>query len=133
MSPDSMDYLGESESQIVYLALLLPYLQFFLFFFILRCLEKNFRKEGMRNDPVFRISPKSSDVFPNLEEPEVEDEDVQMERTRTANAVTVTDTDEVEVTKMPTQYSFLSDKGSNALILSFEKHLKFFHSYTQSS
>ncbi|XP_053424297.1 ATP-binding cassette sub-family A member 9 isoform X2 [Nycticebus coucang] len=94
VSPNSRDYLGESESQIVYLAPLLPYLQFFLFFFILRCLEKNFRKGGMRNDPVFRISPRSSDVFPNPEEPEVEDEDVQMERTRTENAVTVTDTDE---------------------------------------
>lgn len=44
----------------------------------------------------FRISPRSSDVFPNPEEPEGEDEDVQMERMRTANAMTVPDFDEVE-------------------------------------
>ncbi|XP_069337758.1 ATP-binding cassette sub-family A member 9 [Eulemur rufifrons] len=97
ISPNSMDYLGESESEIVYLALLLPYLHFFIFLFILRCLEMNFRKQSMRKDPVFRISPRSNHVFPNPEEPEGEDEDVQMERTRTANAVTVTDTDEKPV------------------------------------
>uniref|UniRef100_A0A8C4MT46 ATP binding cassette subfamily A member 9 n=1 Tax=Equus asinus asinus TaxID=83772 RepID=A0A8C4MT46_EQUAS len=45
----------------------------------------------------FRISPRSSDVFPNPEEPEGEDEDVQMERMRTANAVTVPDFDEKPV------------------------------------
>ncbi|XP_023364941.1 ATP-binding cassette sub-family A member 9-like [Otolemur garnettii] len=128
-----MDYEGYPGTPVICVALLLPYLHFFIFFFILRCLEKNFRKQSMRKDPVFRISPRNSEFFPNPEEPEAEDEDVQMERTRTANAVTVTDADEVEVTNMPTQYSFLSDKGSNALILSFEKYLKFFHSYTQSS
>uniref|UniRef100_A0A8C9DDQ7 ATP binding cassette subfamily A member 9 n=1 Tax=Prolemur simus TaxID=1328070 RepID=A0A8C9DDQ7_PROSS len=54
-------------------------------------------KQSMRKDPVFRISPRSNNVFPNPEEPEGEDEDVQMERTRTANAVTVTNTDEKPV------------------------------------
>uniref|UniRef100_A0A8C5V606 ATP binding cassette subfamily A member 9 n=1 Tax=Microcebus murinus TaxID=30608 RepID=A0A8C5V606_MICMU len=97
ISPNSMDYLGESESQIVYLALLIPYLHFFIFLFILRYLEMNFRKQSMRKDPVFRISPRSNDVFPNPEEPEGEDEDVQMERTRTANVVTVTNMEEKPV------------------------------------
>ncbi|XP_058417428.1 ATP-binding cassette sub-family A member 9 [Diceros bicornis minor] len=97
ISPDSMDYLGASEQQIVFLALLIPYLHFFIFIFVLRCLEMNFRKKPMRKDPVFRISPGSSDVFPNPEEPEGEDEDVQMERTRTASAVTAPDVDEKPV------------------------------------
>lgn len=43
----------------------------------------------------FRISPRSSKVLPNPEEPEGEDEDVQMERMRTASAVTIPDSDEV--------------------------------------
>uniref|UniRef100_A0A8C4MK38 ATP binding cassette subfamily A member 9 n=1 Tax=Equus asinus asinus TaxID=83772 RepID=A0A8C4MK38_EQUAS len=97
ISPDSAYYLGASEQQIVFLALLIPYLHFFIFLFVLRCLEMNFRKKSVRKDPVFRISPRSSDVFPNPEEPEGEDEDVQMERMRTANAVTVPDFDEKPV------------------------------------
>uniref|UniRef100_A0A8C4PSB0 ATP binding cassette subfamily A member 9 n=1 Tax=Equus asinus asinus TaxID=83772 RepID=A0A8C4PSB0_EQUAS len=59
--------------------------------------EKLILKKSVRKDPVFRISPRSSDVFPNPEEPEGEDEDVQMERMRTANAVTVPDFDEKPV------------------------------------
>ncbi|KAG8505134.1 ATP-binding cassette sub-family A member 9 [Galemys pyrenaicus] len=97
ISPDSVDYLGSSEEQIVFLALLIPYLHFFIFLFVLRCLEMKVRKKSMRKDPVFRILPRISDVFPNPEEPEGEDEDVQMERVRTANAMTVSDFDEKPV------------------------------------
>ncbi|KAM5310186.1 ATP-binding cassette sub-family A member 9 [Glossophaga mutica] len=97
ISPDSVDYLGTSQHYSVFLALLIPYLQFFVLLFILRCLEANSRKKSMRKDPVFRISPRSSKVLPNLEEPEGEDEDVQTERMRTANAVTVSDSDEKPV------------------------------------
>ncbi|XP_037665432.1 ATP-binding cassette sub-family A member 9 isoform X2 [Choloepus didactylus] len=97
ISPDSMDYLGTAEPEIVYLALLIPYLQFLIFLFVLRCLEMNFRMKSMRKDPVFRISPRSSNIFPNPEQPEGEDEDVQMERVRTANAVTTPDFDEKPV------------------------------------
>lgn len=43
-----------------------------------------------------RISPRSSDVCQNPEEPEGEDEDVQMERMRTANALNSTNFDEVK-------------------------------------
>uniref|UniRef100_A0A8C6WD88 ATP-binding cassette, sub-family A member 9 n=1 Tax=Nannospalax galili TaxID=1026970 RepID=A0A8C6WD88_NANGA len=89
ISYDSMDYLGASESQIVFLALLIPYLQFLIFLFVLRCLERYFRKKSLRMDPVFRIPPRSCDVFPNPEEPVEEDEDVQMERMKTANATSI--------------------------------------------
>ena len=44
----------------------------------------------------FRISPRSSAVFPNPEKPEGEDEDVQTERRRTADAVATPDAEEVE-------------------------------------
>lgn len=43
-----------------------------------------------------RISPRSSDVCKNPEEPEGEDEDVQMERVRTENALNSTNFDEVK-------------------------------------
>ncbi|XP_045693109.1 ATP-binding cassette sub-family A member 9 isoform X1 [Phyllostomus hastatus] len=97
ISPDSMDYLGTSQLYSVFLALLIPYLQLFVLLFVLRCLEAKSRKKSMRKDPVFRISPKSSKVLPNPEEPEGEEEDVQIERMRTANAVTVPDSDEKPV------------------------------------
>ncbi|XP_065764619.1 ATP-binding cassette sub-family A member 9 isoform X3 [Muntiacus reevesi] len=93
-SPDSVDYLGPSEQQVAFLTLLIPYLHFFIFLFILRCLEMKFRKKSMRKDPVFRISPRSSAVFPNPEKPEGEDEDVHMERRRTADAVAAPDSEE---------------------------------------
>ncbi|CAN0146161.1 unnamed protein product [Rangifer tarandus platyrhynchus] len=94
ISPDSVDYLGPSEQQVAFLTVLIPYLHFFIFLFILRCLEMKFRKKSMRKDPVFRISPRSSAVLPNPEKPEGEDEDVQMERRRTADAVAAPDSEE---------------------------------------
>uniref|UniRef100_A0A8C6DXL4 ATP binding cassette subfamily A member 10 n=1 Tax=Moschus moschiferus TaxID=68415 RepID=A0A8C6DXL4_MOSMO len=94
ISPDSVDYLGASEQQAAFLTLLIPYLHFFIFLFILRCLEMKFRKKSMRKDPVFRISPRNSAVFPNPEKPEREDEDVQTERRRTADAVAAPDSEE---------------------------------------
>lgn len=97
MPPDIVNYLGDSDDKILFLPLLIPYLQFFIFLFVLRCLEMNCSKKSMRKDPVFRISPRSSDVFPNPDEVEAEDEDVQMERSRTANAVNDPDLDEKPV------------------------------------
>ncbi|XP_051014920.1 ATP-binding cassette sub-family A member 9 [Acomys russatus] len=97
ISYGSSDDSGESESHISFLALLIPYLHFFLFLFVLRCLEKYVRKKSLRVDPVFRISPVSSRAFPNPEEPGEEDEDVHVERMRTAGAVTTLQTDEKPV------------------------------------
>ncbi|XP_048221137.1 ABC-type organic anion transporter ABCA8-like [Perognathus longimembris pacificus] len=80
-----------------FLVLLIPFLHFFVFLFILRCLEWKFGKKSMRKDPFFRISPRSSNVFQNPEQPEGEDEDVQMERMRTAQALSSTNSDEKPV------------------------------------
>uniref|UniRef100_A0A5F9DU75 ATP binding cassette subfamily A member 8 n=1 Tax=Oryctolagus cuniculus TaxID=9986 RepID=A0A5F9DU75_RABIT len=65
-----------------------PFLHFIIFVFILRCLECKLGKKTMRKDPIFRISPRSSEAHQNPENLEGEDEDVQMERARTANALT---------------------------------------------
>ncbi|XP_031207707.1 ATP-binding cassette sub-family A member 9 isoform X2 [Mastomys coucha] len=97
VSYDSVDYLGSSESQLVFLTWLIPYLHFLLFFFVLRCLERYLRKKSLRMDPVFRISPRSCRAFPNPEEPGEEDEDVQMERVRATGAMATPQTDEKPV------------------------------------
>ncbi|XP_012893506.1 PREDICTED: ATP-binding cassette sub-family A member 8-like isoform X2 [Dipodomys ordii] len=80
-----------------FLVLLIPLLHFFIFLFILRCLEWKFGKKSMRKDPFFRISPRSSDALQNPEQPEGEDEDVQMERVRTTNSLNSTNFDETPV------------------------------------
>ncbi|XP_060242466.1 ATP-binding cassette sub-family A member 9 isoform X2 [Meriones unguiculatus] len=94
---DSEDDVGASKSHVGFLALLIPYVQFFLFFFVLRCLEKYLRNKSLRTDPVFRISPRRVKPFPNPEEPGEEDEDVQVERMRTTGAVTTLQVDEKPV------------------------------------
>ncbi|XP_045426725.1 ATP-binding cassette sub-family A member 9 isoform X5 [Pipistrellus kuhlii] len=81
----------EGEPFLIYL---IPLLQLIFLIFILRCLEWKFEKISMRKDPLFRISPRSSDVHQNPEEPDGEDEDVHMERVRTANALNSTNFDE---------------------------------------
>ncbi|KAM9597855.1 ABC-type organic anion transporter ABCA8 isoform 1-T1 [Trichechus inunguis] len=88
---------SEKSAVEAYLVFLIPFLHFIIFVFILRCLEWKFGKKTMRKDPVFRISPRSSDVCQNPENPEGEDEDVQMERVRTANALNSTNSDEKPV------------------------------------
>lgn len=74
--------------ELTFLVFLAPFLHFIIFVFILRCLECKLGKKTMRKDPIFRISPRSSEAHQNPENLEGEDEDVQMERARTANALT---------------------------------------------
>ncbi|XP_066091781.1 ABC-type organic anion transporter ABCA8-like [Saccopteryx bilineata] len=73
-----------------FLTILIPFLHVIILLFILRCLEWKFEKKSRRKDPLFRISPRSSKVCQNPEEPEGEDEDVQMEWGRMANAFSTT-------------------------------------------
>ncbi|XP_037350632.1 ABC-type organic anion transporter ABCA8-like isoform X2 [Talpa occidentalis] len=80
-----------------FLIVLIPFLNFIIFVFILRCLEWKFGKKLMRKDPIFRISPRNNGVCQNPEDPEGEDEDVQMERERTASALSSINSDEKPV------------------------------------
>ncbi|XP_033623170.1 ATP-binding cassette sub-family A member 8-A isoform X2 [Fukomys damarensis] len=80
--------LSKQGKKYEFLVYLVPYVHFIIFLVILRCLECKLGKKTMRKDPVFRISPRSSTVLHNPEDPEGEDEDVQLERVRTANALT---------------------------------------------
>ncbi|XP_074080801.1 ATP-binding cassette sub-family A member 10-like [Macrotis lagotis] len=86
---------GISQSSL--LVLLIPYLHFVILLFVLRFLEMKYGKKTMRKDPIFRISPRCSESFPNQEELEGEDEDVQAERVRTASALTAFNHDEKPV------------------------------------
>uniref|UniRef100_G1PB77 ABC transporter domain-containing protein n=1 Tax=Myotis lucifugus TaxID=59463 RepID=G1PB77_MYOLU len=86
-----MFFENDGEPLVIFL---ITSLQLIVLIFILRCLEWKFGKISMRKDPFFRISPRSSDVHQNPEEPEGEDEDVEMERVRTVNALNSTNFDE---------------------------------------
>ncbi|XP_069338912.1 ATP-binding cassette sub-family A member 10 isoform X2 [Eulemur rufifrons] len=86
---------GISEvKKTIFLTVLIPYLQSVIFLFVLRHLEMKYGNEIMREDPVFRISPRSRETHPNPEEPGEEDEDVQAERVKIANALTAPNLDE---------------------------------------
>ncbi|KAF6091899.1 ATP binding cassette subfamily A member 8 [Phyllostomus discolor] len=90
-------FRDDSDDIQPFLVVLIPVLHFIIFLFILRCLEWKFGKKSMRRDPFFRISPRSSNVCPNPEDPGTEDEDVQMERVRTTNSLNSTNFDEKPV------------------------------------
>ncbi|XP_023569655.1 ATP-binding cassette sub-family A member 6 isoform X3 [Octodon degus] len=79
------------------LVCLIPYLQAFLFIFVLRCMELKFGKKVIQKDPLFRIAPPNPDTQPNPEEPGDEDEDVQAERMRTSIALTTSNLEEKPV------------------------------------
>lgn len=71
----------------------------------------------------FRISPRSSSIFPNPEEPAGEGEDVEGERRRTTNAETLADFDEVQLLK-----TFIQERGDTSSYEYFEKHFVFLSS-----
>ncbi|KAM9005575.1 ATP-binding cassette sub-family A member 10-like isoform 2-T2 [Sarcophilus harrisii] len=93
-NPDHHEDEIDGISQSSLLVLLIPYLHIIILLFVLRFLEMKYGKKSMRKDPVFRISPSSTEVFPNQEEPEGEDEDVQAERARTTSALAALNFDE---------------------------------------
>lgn len=72
-----------------FLILLIPFLQFVVLLFVLRCLEWKFGKKLMRKDPFFWISPSGGGARPNPEEPAAgaEDDDVRAERAGAAGAL----------------------------------------------
>ncbi|XP_056673205.1 ATP-binding cassette sub-family A member 10 isoform X2 [Monodelphis domestica] len=96
-NPDHYEDEINGISQSSLLVLLIPYLHFIILVFVLRFLEMKYGKKSMRKDPVFRISLRSSEAFPNPEEPEGEDEDIQAERVKTASALTSLNLDEKPV------------------------------------
>uniref|UniRef100_A0A8C3FUI0 ABC transporter domain-containing protein n=1 Tax=Chrysemys picta bellii TaxID=8478 RepID=A0A8C3FUI0_CHRPI len=64
-----------------------PYLHCVVFIFLLRWLEVKYGRAVMREDPIFRISPRKEITHQNPEEPEEEDEDVQAERAKVREAI----------------------------------------------
>ncbi|XP_054026316.1 ATP-binding cassette sub-family A member 10-like [Dryobates pubescens] len=61
-------------------AVLAPYIHSVAFILLLRCLEMKYGRSVLRQDPVFRISPRCKINHQHPEEPEEEDEDVKAER-----------------------------------------------------
>ncbi|NXN18950.1 ABCAA protein, partial [Indicator maculatus] len=61
-------------------AVLAPYIHSVIFILLLRCLEMKYGRSVLRQDPVFRISPRREVNHQHPDEPEEEDEDVKAER-----------------------------------------------------
>ncbi|NXF98070.1 ABCAA protein, partial [Eubucco bourcierii] len=64
-----------------------PYIHSVAFIFLLRCLEMKYGRSVLRQDPLFRISPRQKINHQHPEEPEEEDEDVKAERAAVRNAI----------------------------------------------
>ncbi|KAG6936912.1 ATP binding cassette subfamily A member 9, partial [Chelydra serpentina] len=71
----------------IFISVFAPYLHCAVFIFLLRWLEVKYGKAVMREDPIFRISPRKEINHQNPEGPEEEDEDVQAERARIREAI----------------------------------------------
>ncbi|NXI58144.1 ABCAA protein, partial [Chloroceryle aenea] len=74
-----------------------PYIHSVAFIFLLRYLEIKCGRPVLREDPIFRISPRRESSHQNLEELEEEDEDVKAERAAVRNAIVATSQEEKSV------------------------------------
>ncbi|NXI20838.1 ABCA9 protein, partial [Sterrhoptilus dennistouni] len=82
----------------VLIAVFAPYIHSVLFILLLRFLELKYGKAVLRQDPVFRISPRKESSQQHPKELEDEDEDVRAEREAVRNAMVAPSQDEKSVT-----------------------------------
>ncbi|XP_067403873.1 uncharacterized protein [Emydura macquarii macquarii] len=94
---------------------LAPYLHCIIFIFILRCLEWKYGRKTMREDPIFRISPRKEIFRQNPEEPEGEDEDVQAERMRVGSAMTCRNQEERPILTVNSLRKEYRDKKASSI------------------
>ncbi|NXR81338.1 ABCA9 protein, partial [Pycnonotus jocosus] len=88
--------LGASGSHIL-IAVFAPYIHSVVFILLLRFLESKYGKAVLRQDPVFRISPRKESSQQHPKELEEEDEDVRAEREAVRNALVAPSQDEKSV------------------------------------
>ncbi|XP_064006723.1 ATP-binding cassette sub-family A member 10-like [Pogoniulus pusillus] len=81
----------------VLVAVFAPFIHSVAFIFLLRCLEMKYGRSVLRQDPVFRISPRQEISHQHSEEPEEEDEDVKAERAAVRNAIAAPSQEEKSV------------------------------------
>ncbi|NXD41678.1 ABCA9 protein, partial [Copsychus sechellarum] len=83
---DTERFIGNSDSHILF-AVFAPYLHSVVFILLLRFLELKCGKAVLRQDPIFRISPRRESSQQHPKVLEEEDEDVRAEREAVRNAV----------------------------------------------
>ncbi|XP_031362237.2 ATP-binding cassette sub-family A member 10 [Lonchura striata] len=90
---DSHNFMQDSESfgaasgSHILIAVFAPYIHSVVFILLLRFLELKYGKAVLRQDPIFRISPRKESSQQHPKELEEEDEDVRAEREAVRNAV----------------------------------------------
>ncbi|XP_066188432.1 ATP-binding cassette sub-family A member 9-like [Sylvia atricapilla] len=83
---DTETFSAASDSHIL-IAVFAPYIHSVVFILLLRFLELKYGKAVLRQDPVFRISPRKESSQQQPKELEEEDEDVRAEREAVRNAM----------------------------------------------
>ncbi|NWZ39588.1 ABCA9 protein, partial [Brachypodius atriceps] len=87
---------GASGSHVL-IAVFAPYIHAVVFILLLRFLESKYGKAVLRQDPVFRISPRKESSQQHPKELEEEDEDVRAEREAVRNAMVAPSQEEKSV------------------------------------
>ncbi|NXQ45813.1 ABC8B protein, partial [Catharus fuscescens] len=93
---DSERFIDDSGSHVIF-AVFAPYIHSVVFIFLLRFLELKYGKAVLRQDPVFRISPRRESSQQHPKVLEEEDEDVRAEREAVRNAVVAPSQEEKSV------------------------------------
>ncbi|NWS87611.1 ABCA9 protein, partial [Toxostoma redivivum] len=109
MHPDPFD--GPSTSHLV-IAAFAPYLHSVVFILLLRFLELKYGKAVLRQDPIFRISPRRASSQQHPEVVEEEDEDVRAEREAVRNALVAPNQEEksaIIVSNLCKEYNIKQD------------------------
>ncbi|NXQ64136.1 ABC8B protein, partial [Anthoscopus minutus] len=92
--PETFSVASDSHELIAVFA---PYIHSVLFILLLRFLELKYGKAVLRQDPVFRISPRKESSQQHPKELEEEDEDVRAEREAVRNAMVAPSQEETSV------------------------------------
>ncbi|XP_017928833.3 ATP-binding cassette sub-family A member 10-like [Manacus vitellinus] len=91
------DYFDTTSGNDALVSVFAPYVHSVAFIFLLRYLELKYGKAVLREDPVFRISPRRESSHQHPKELEEEDEDVKAEREAVKNAIAAPSQEEKSV------------------------------------
>ncbi|XP_017667633.1 PREDICTED: ATP-binding cassette sub-family A member 10-like [Lepidothrix coronata] len=91
------DYFDTTSGNDALVAVFAPYVHSVAFIFLLRYLELKYGRAVLREDPVFRISPRRESNHQHPKELEEEDEDVKAEREAVKNAIAALSQEEKSV------------------------------------
>ncbi|XP_027592357.2 ATP-binding cassette sub-family A member 10-like [Pipra filicauda] len=91
------DYFDTTSGNDALVSVFAPYVHSVAFFFLLRYLELKYGRAVLREDPVFRITPRRESSHQHPKELEEEDEDVKAEREAVKNAIAAPSQEEKSV------------------------------------